>query len=84
MNAHSSGLSGSPYSPIQLAPASSVLNRRMSSRGTWQTIAPKRSGRRLCMLPIKRPPLLPPMMPRCAGDVTFRATRSSAIAMKSS
>ena len=44
MNAHSSGRSGLPYSPIQLAPASKWLNRRMSSKGTWQTMAPKRSG----------------------------------------
>jgi len=34
-------------------------------------MAPQRSGRRTSMLPIKRPPLLPPWMPRCAGDVTL-------------
>ena len=84
MNAHSSGTSGLPYSPIQLAPASRWLYRCMSSSGDLQTIAPKRSGRRVSMLPIKRPPLLRPWMPRCGGEVTLRRTRSSATAMKSS
>ena len=60
-------MSGLPYSPIQLAPASRWLNRFMSSRGEPQTIAPKRSGRRVSMLPISRPPLLRPVVPRCGG-----------------
>ena len=56
----------------------------MSSSGDPQTIAPKRSGRRVSMLPTSRPPLLRPMTPRCGGEVTLRRTRSSATAMKSS
>ena len=47
-------------------------------------MAPNRSGRRTSMFPIRRPPLLPPWMPRCAGEVTLRRTRSSPTAMKSS
>ena len=78
MNAHSSGTSGLPYSPIQLAPASRWLYRFMSSSGDPQTIAPKRSGRRVSMLPISRPPLLRPVAPRRGGEVTLRRIRSSA------
>ena len=44
MYAHSSGSRGSPYSAIQDAPASSSWYRRMSSSGTWQTIAPNNRG----------------------------------------
>ena len=56
----------------------------MSSRGTWQTTAPNSSGRCVNVAPTSRPPFEPPMMPRCAGEVTLRAMRSSAMAMKSS
>ena len=65
MKAHSSGLSGSPYSPIQLAPASRWLKRLMSSSGEPQTMAPKRSGRRVSMLPIEQAAVAP--APRCRG-----------------
>lgn len=44
MNFQSSGLSGSPYSAIQEAPASSRWYRFMSSSGTSQTSAPNFSG----------------------------------------
>jgi hypothetical protein len=56
----------------------------MSSSGTWQTTAPNRSGRCVSMLPISRPPLLPPMDAEVRGAVILRAIRSSAMAMKSS
>ena len=42
MYAQLSGGSGFPHSSIQLAPARSLLKRRMSMRGTWQTTAPNR------------------------------------------
>ena len=44
IHAHSSGLSGSPYSAIHDAPASSRWYLFMSRSGTWHTIAPNSSG----------------------------------------
>src|SRR3990172_12436880 len=84
MYTHSSGMSGLPYSPIQLAPARSLLYRFMSSSGTLHTTAPNRSGRCVNATPTSRPPLLPPVIPRGFEDVILRLIRSSAIARKSS
>ena len=84
MNSQSSGSSGSPYSATQDAPASSRWKRFMSSSGTWHTSAPKRSGYFVSMMPISRPPLLPPCAPSWGTVVMPRSTRSRATAAKSS
>ncbi|CKR65166.1 Uncharacterised protein [Mycobacterium tuberculosis] len=83
MNFQSSGLSGSPYSAIQEAPASSRWYRFMSSSGTSQTSAPNFSGYPVNMMPISSPPLLPPRAPSCSAVVMPRVTKSVATAAKS-
>src|SRR5688500_15329098 len=45
--------------------------------------APKRSGRVVIALLIKIPPALPPMIPKCCGEVYFSAIKYSAQAIKS-
>src|SRR5262249_29734741 len=52
--------------------------------GEPHTMAPKRSGRRVSMLPTRRPPLLRPRTPRCGGDVTPPRSRASPPAVKAS
>ena len=56
----------------------------MSSSGTLHTSAPNNSGYRVSMMPISRPPLLPPCAPSWSTVVIPRRTRSSATAAKSS
>ena len=51
---------------------------------TAGTAAPKRSGLWFRTAPTRRPPLDPPTIPRCAGEVQRFATSHSAAAMKSS
>ena len=56
----------------------------MSSSGTLHTSAPNSSGYCVSMMPISRPPLLPPWAPSCSTVVMPRCTRSFATAAKSS
>lgn len=64
-----------------------VSEGAVGTRGTWQTIAPKRAlpaVGRASMLPVSRPPFEPPWQPSFAAEVTPREIRSFATASKSS
>src|SRR5664280_2062167 len=52
----------------------------MSSSGTWQMTARKRSGCWVSAAPISRPPLLPPRIARCSLSVKPSFSRYSAAA----
>ena len=84
MNAHSSGRSGLPYSAHPARTGKQVVIAPHVEQRHLADDRAERSGRRTSMLPIKRPPLLPPWVPRCGGEVTLRRMRSTATAMKSS
>src|SRR3712207_8342661 len=60
-----------PYTTLFRCPASNLLKRSISSRGTWQITARNKSGRCTKVAPTKRPPLLPAIIASFAGDETF-------------
>lgn len=84
MRAQSAGLSGSPNSVRQKAPASRCVSRPMSMSGTSATAAPMSSGCSVSISPARRPPALPPWTVIRSGVVTPRSTSCRAIAARPS